>query len=181
VGCARARRGRATGDYLFAELSPSSPADGDVKEVAVLADAVALPGPRRGDAAPAAQRPATTVEAYLERWRLKTGKLFEPRARSARAAPSAGSGSISGSPSRSRTTSSTARATTIETGKIAGTDLREGTPTLPLLLAAQEDDAVRVALAGGPIEGALLRVAATGALERSRQVALDYAREARRP
>src|SRR5256885_11609921 len=28
---------------------------------------------------------------------------------------------------------------TIETGKIAGTDLRDGTPTLPLLLAAQRD------------------------------------------
>ena len=68
---------------------------------------------------------------------------------------------------------------TIETGKVAGTDLREGTPTLPLLLAAREDAAVREALSGGPIEGALLRVAATGALERSREVALDYAREAR--
>jgi geranylgeranyl pyrophosphate synthase len=68
---------------------------------------------------------------------------------------------------------------TIETGKIAGTDLREGTPTLPLLLAAREDAVVRAALAGGPLEGALVRVAATGALERSREVALDYARDAR--
>jgi geranylgeranyl pyrophosphate synthase len=47
------------------------------------------------------------------------------------------------------------------------------------LLAAREDDSVRAALAGGPVAGALVRVAATGALERSRQVALDYAREAR--
>ena len=62
---------------------------------------------------------------------------------------------------------------------MAGTDLREGTPTLPLLLAAREDAAVRAALAGGPLTGALLRVAATGALERSREVALDYARRAR--
>src|SRR5206468_6212324 len=68
---------------------------------------------------------------------------------------------------------------TVETGKIAGTDLREGTPTLPLLLAAQDDEVVRRALAGGPLEGALVRVAATGALERSRVVALDYARRAR--
>ena len=65
---------------------------------------------------------------------------------------------------------------TIETGKIAGTDLREGTPTLPLILAAREDEIVRRALAGGPLDGALVRVAATGALERSREVALDYAR-----
>ena len=38
---------------------------------------------------------------------------------------------------------------------------------------------MRAALAGGPTTGVLLRVAATGALERSREVALDYAREAR--
>ena len=68
---------------------------------------------------------------------------------------------------------------TIETGKVAGTDLREGTPTLPLLLAAREDDVVREALAGGPVGDALVRVAATGALERSRDVALDYTRRAR--
>ena len=60
---------------------------------------------------------------------------------------------------------------------MAGTDLREGTPTLPLLLAAREDEVVRAALAGGPLDGALVRVAATGALERSREVALDYACE----
>ena len=60
-----------------------------------------------------------------------------------------------------------------------GTDLRDGTPTLPLLLAAREDDAVRSALAGGSLDGALVRVAATGALDRSREMALDYARRAR--
>jgi geranylgeranyl pyrophosphate synthase len=68
---------------------------------------------------------------------------------------------------------------TVETGKIAGVDLREGTPTLPLILAAREDEIVRRALAGGPTEGALVRVAATGALEQSREIALDYARRAR--
>ena len=43
----------------------------------------------------------------------------------------------------------------------------------------QEDDVVREALAGGSLDGALLRVGATDALERSREVALDYARKAR--
>ena len=38
---------------------------------------------------------------------------------------------------------------------------------------------MRAALAGGPLEGALLRVAASGALDRSRTVALDYASTAR--
>ena len=68
---------------------------------------------------------------------------------------------------------------TVETGKIAGTDLREGTPTLPLLLAARVDPVVRAALAGDAVEGALVRVAASGAIQRSREVALDYARQAR--
>jgi geranylgeranyl pyrophosphate synthase len=38
---------------------------------------------------------------------------------------------------------------------------------------------LRAALAGGPLDGALLRVAETDALESSRKVALDYARQAR--
>jgi hypothetical protein len=52
-------------------------------------------------------------------------------------------------------------------------------PTLPLILAARDDGVVRRALLGGSLDGALLRVPATGALERSRAVALDYARKAR--
>jgi geranylgeranyl pyrophosphate synthase len=68
---------------------------------------------------------------------------------------------------------------TIETGKVPGTDLRDGTPTLPLLLAAHEDPVVREALAGGPREGVLVRVAASGALDRSRELALHYASQAR--
>jgi geranylgeranyl pyrophosphate synthase len=39
---------------------------------------------------------------------------------------------------------------------------------------------VRQALEGGPLEGALVRVAATDALARSREIALDYATRARR-
>ena len=50
---------------------------------------------------------------------------------------------------------------------------------MPLLLAAREDAVVREALAGGPLDGALVRVAATGAVERSRELALDYAKRAR--
>ena len=68
---------------------------------------------------------------------------------------------------------------TQQTGKIPGTDLREGTPTMPLLLAAEQDEHVRAALAGGPLDGALVRVAATDALARSREAALDYAARAR--
>ena len=48
-----------------------------------------------------------------------------------------------------------------------------------MLLAAREDEVVRRALAGGSIDGALIRVAASSALQRSREIALDYARRAR--
>jgi hypothetical protein len=50
---------------------------------------------------------------------------------------------------------------------------------MPLLLAAREDEVVRRALAGGSLDGALVRVGATSALERSRDAALDYAARAR--
>jgi geranylgeranyl pyrophosphate synthase len=170
---------RATGDYLFARAFAELAADGDVAAVAILADACLSLA--RGEAMQRRQRhdPDTTVEAYLERCALKTGKLFE-------AACSLGSG---GSLGRFGLNLGIAfqiaddildcAGETIETGKVAGTDLRDGTPTLPLILAAREDDVVRAALAGGRVEGVLVRVAATGALERSREVALDYAREAR--
>ncbi|MEO5575801.1 MAG: polyprenyl synthetase family protein [Gaiellaceae bacterium] len=170
---------RATGDYLFARAFAELAAEGDVDAVGTLADACLCLA--RGEAMQRRQvhDPDTTVDAYLERCSLKTGKLFE-------AACSLGSGGTLG---RFGLNLGIAfqiaddildcAGDTIETGKVAGTDLREGTPTLPLLLAAREDEVVRAALAGGPIEGVLVRVAATGALKRSRAIALDYAGRAR--
>jgi geranylgeranyl pyrophosphate synthase len=172
---------RATGDYLFARAFAELAATGDADAVDILADAtLAL---ARGEAMQRLQThdPSTTVEAYIERCALKTGKLFEAACRLG-----GGSGEYGvalGIAFQIADDVLDCSGATIETGKIAGTDLRDGTPTLPLLLAAQQDDVVRLALAGDPMAlsagGALVRVAATGALERSREVALDYARKAR--
>jgi geranylgeranyl pyrophosphate synthase len=168
---------KATGDYLFARAFSVLAGTGDARAVSLLAEAsLAL---ARGEAMQRSQRhdPDTTVEAYLERCALKTGKLFE-------AACILGGGSgeygrLLGIAFQIADDVLDCTGETIETGKVAGTDLRDGTPTIPLLLAARDDPVVREALAGGPKEGVLVRVASSGALDRSRELALHYASEAR--
>ena len=160
---------RAAGDYLFARAFSELAARGDVGGVATLADAsLAL---ARGEALQRSQRydPDTTVEGYLERCALKTGKLFE--AACVLGGGSGDYGRLLGVSFQIVDDILDCAGDTLQTGKIPGTDLRDGTPTLPLLLAAREDEVVRAAIAGGPLEGVLVRVAASGALERSREIA----------
>jgi geranylgeranyl pyrophosphate synthase len=170
----------ATGDYLFARAFAELAGAGDLEGVRILADAcLALV---RGEALQRRQRrrPETTVDEYLERIALKTGKLFEAACLLGSRDPALGRFGLElGIAFQIADDVLDCSGETTETGKVAGTDLRDGTPTLPLLLAARQDEVVRAALAGGPLEGALLRVAATGAIERSRAVALEHAARAR--
>jgi geranylgeranyl pyrophosphate synthase len=171
---------RTTGDYLFARGFSQLAAAGDLEGVRILSQAcLAL---ARGEALQRQQqhRPDTPVEAYLERIELKTGKLFEAACLLGSRDPQLGRfGLLLGTAFQIADDILDCTGDTLETGKVPGTDLREGTPTLPLLLAARADDSVHAALAGGPLEGVLVRVAATGALEQCRRVALDYATRAR--
>ena len=160
---------KAAGDYLYARAFAELAETGDEEAVRTLADAALCLA--RGEAMQQLQThdPDTPIDAYLERCLLKTGKLIE-------AACLLGSG---GDHSLGQYGAALGLAFQIaddildcagqtqETGKIPGTDLREGTPTMPLLFAAREDEVVRDALAGGPLDGVLLRVAATGAIEQS--------------
>jgi geranylgeranyl pyrophosphate synthase len=168
---------KAAGDYLFACAFSVLAASGDADAVGVLAEAsLAL---ARGEAMQRRQRhdPDTPIDDYLARCELKTGQLFA--AACVLAGGSGAYGRLLGVAFQIADDVLDCSGETIETGKVPGTDLRDGTPTLPLLVASASDPVVRKALAGGPVEGVLVRVAATGALERSRQLALHYASEAR--
>ena len=171
---------RATGDYLFARAFSELAATGDARAVQLLAEAaLALV---QGESLQHAQahRPGTTADEYLRRCTLKTAELFRASCLLGSRNEALGRfGLALGIAFQITDDILDCSGTTIETGKLAGNDLREGTPTLPLILAAREDPVVREALAGGSLDGALVGVARTGALERAREVALEYAAEAR--
>jgi geranylgeranyl pyrophosphate synthase len=174
------RAAKAAGDYLFARAFAELAGTGDMDAVAVLADAaLAL---ARGEALQREQTfsPDTTVVDYLRRCSLKTGKLFEAACLLGSGRPSLGAFGLDlGVAFQIADDILDCTGDFDTTGKAPGVDLRDGTPTLPLILAAREDSHVRLALAGAPVEDALERVATTRALERSRTLALAYARRAR--
>jgi geranylgeranyl pyrophosphate synthase len=172
---------KAAGDYLYARAFSVLAETGDELAVQALADAALCLA--RGEAMQKLQTndPDTPIEKYLERCLLKTGKLIE-------AACLLGSGgdrclgaygAALGIAFQLADDILDCAGQTQETGKVPGTDLRQGTPTMPLLYAAQQDEVVRAALAGGPLDGVLVRVASTDALDRSRAAALAYAARAR--
>ncbi len=180
-------RGRAvsTGDLLFSRAFALLADAGDARAVALLADAsVAL---ARGELA---QRHdafdlGVSEERYLARCRLKTARLFECACllghdgeHLRRFGSEVGLAfqllddvlDVTGPPER--------------TGKARGTDLLDGTVTLPLIEAAAVDAGIRsVDLHGlDPAAAAALcdRIAATGALEKVRGRALEMVAEAKR-
>jgi geranylgeranyl pyrophosphate synthase len=171
---------KAAGDYLFARAFAQLARTDDHDAVAILADAaLAL---ARGEALQRRQayRPDTSVDDYLARCSLKTGKLFEAAC-------------LLGGNGRSLGPFGLALGVAFQiaddildctgdfdtTGKAPGVDLRDGTPTLPLILAARRDRDVWRALAGEDVPDALQRVRSTGALDEARALALEYAERAR--
>ena len=178
-------RATATGDLLFSRAFALLAEAGDARAVALLADAsVAL---AQGELA---QRQdafdlGLDEERYLSRCRLKTARLFECACllgRDDEALREFGAEiglafqllddvlDVSGPPER--------------TGKARGTDLLDGTVTLPLIEAAAGDPAIREAdlhaLDAAGAEALCERIAATGALDRVRNRALEMVAAAKR-
>lgn len=177
-------RAVATGDLLFSRAFALLAGNGDERSVALLADAsVAL---ARGELA---QRHdafdlGLDEERYLTRCRLKTARLFECACllgHDDEGLREFGAGiglafqllddvlDVSGPPER--------------TGKARGTDLLDGTVTLPLIEAGGRDASIREsdlrALDASTAEQLCDRIAATGALDRVRARALALVAEAK--
>jgi geranylgeranyl pyrophosphate synthase len=167
----------AAGDLLFSRAFAVIAEAGQARAVELLAEAsVAL---ARGELAQRADAFDLAVgeQRYMDRCRLKSGALFRCACLLGRDAPSVGAFGegiglafqllddvldVAGPPER--------------TGKARGTDLLDGTVTLPLILAAASDpDLAEVdlrALDAGSAEALCDRIAASGSLERVRDRAL---------
>jgi geranylgeranyl pyrophosphate synthase len=189
----------ATGDLLFSRAFALLAEAGDAAQVALLSESsVAL---ARGELAQRRDEYDTSIgaERYLRRCRLKTGRLFECACLmgwSARTdSPAAADGSrgeaelrsfgaeiglafqllddvldVSGPPER--------------TGKARGTDLLDGTVTLPLIVAMELDPELAAVelrrLGAEDVERICDRIAASGALEKVRSEAVELVAAAKR-
>jgi geranylgeranyl pyrophosphate synthase len=172
-------RGRAVsaGDLLFSRAFAFLAGHGDSRSVALLAEASAALA--RGELA---QRQdafdlGISEERYLERCRLKTAKLFECACRMGSDSDALGAfGAEIGLAFQLLDDVLDVSGPAERTGKARGTDLLDGTVTLPLIAAAVDEPAIGAAdlrsLDPGAAEALCDRIAATGALDRVRSRAL---------
>ncbi len=171
-------RATAVGDLLFARAFALLGEEGDGRAVAVLARAsVAL---AEGELA---QRQdafdiGVSEQRYLDRCRLKTATLFESACLLGRDLAALGAfGAHIGLAFQLLDDVLDVSGPAERTGKARGTDLLDGTVTLPLIAAAESDPSIReVDLRGlDPTSAEALceRIAVTGALEQVRDRALQ--------
>ena len=178
----------ATGDHLFARAFAELAAAGDMDAVTILSQACL--DLARGEIRQREQAgdPGTTPEQYLERCTLKTGRLF---AAAARLGARAGGLEEDAGPQVAAFAEALGLAFQIAddvldcdgdpdtTGKALGTDLLDGTVTLPLLLAAGRDPEVAAVIRRGAVPADVLptlaRVVRTGALADARAEAERWA------
>jgi geranylgeranyl pyrophosphate synthase len=171
-------RAAAAGDLLFSRAFAFLAEHGDSRSVSLLAEASAALA--RGELAQ--RRDAFDLgiseERYLERCRLKTAKLFECACRMGSDSEALGTfGGEIGLAFQLLDDVLDVSGPVERTGKARGTDLLDGTVTLPLILAAAADRSIRAtdlrALDSPGAEALCDRIAASGALDRVRSRALE--------
>jgi geranylgeranyl pyrophosphate synthase len=172
-------RGRAVsaGDLLFSRAFSFLAEHGDGRSVALLAEASAALA--RGELAQRqdAFDPEISEQRYLERCRLKTAKLFECACRMGNDSEALGAfGAEIGLAFQLLDDVLDVSGPAERTGKARGTDLLDGTVTLPLILAATADPSIGStdlrALDAAAAEALCERIGATGALDQVRSRAL---------
>ncbi|HEY5045942.1 MAG TPA: polyprenyl synthetase family protein [Solirubrobacteraceae bacterium] len=187
----------ATGDLLFSRAFAELARNGDLAQLRALSDASSALAAGELLQHEDAYAAHVAVERYLRRCELKTAALFEAACRLGALV------AVEPSPALADALGVFARHIGLafqmlddvldvsgpveRTGKSRGTDLLDGTVTLPLILARERDseladfDLSSLGGAGGPQKAEQLceRIAATGALDEARERALAVVAEAK--
>ncbi len=178
----------ATGDYLFARAFAELVANRRPDELRVLSDASSALATgellQREDAFDS----GVSVERYLLRCELKTARLFEAACRLGALEAGTPVDALGGFGRRIGLAFQLlddvldVSGPVERTGKPRGTDLLDGTLTLPFILARERDPSLRDARPSTAREAEALcdRIAATGALDRARERAIEMVAEAKR-
>jgi geranylgeranyl pyrophosphate synthase len=183
----------ATGDLLFSRAFAELSATGS--EEAVRALSIASSALSRGELVQRADAWSddVTPERYLERCRLKTASLFEASCRLGAlfgerpelAAPLGGFGERLGLAFQMLDDVLDVSGPSERTGKPRGTDLLDGTVTLPLILARRADptlrglDLRRAVRTAAEAAAVCDRIACTDALAEARRAALRHVADAK--
>ena len=187
----------ATGDLLFSRAFAELARNDDAAQLSALSDASSALAEGELLQREDAYASHVAVERYLRRCELKTAALFEAACRLGALT------AVDGSRGLADALGAFARRIGLafqmlddvldvsgpveRTGKSRGTDLLDGTVTLPFILAREREpelaafDLTSLGGAGGPRQAEALceRIAATGALEEARERALAVVAEAK--
>jgi geranylgeranyl pyrophosphate synthase len=184
----------ATGDLLFSRAFAELARNEDVAQLRALSQASSALAEGELLQREDAYAPQVAVERYLRRCELKTAALFEAACRLGALTAVDGSADLAdglGAFARRIGLAFQMLDDVLDvsgpverTGKSRGTDLLDGTVTLPFILAREREPelaALDLAALGGPAQAEALceRIAATGALEEAREQALAVVAEAK--